>query len=137
MLLNMPSANLGEAAQTLPREKEYGFKKYKDIDTVLFSKGSWRGTVTSYYVGYKDIINGHPSGGALSCLYHARLGMLSAASMTEYRRWEKNNMIDKEKVEHFMCLTPRLELVIDGEVEYRNINDFKSGLITEETADEL
>lgn len=131
-LLNMKAPEIINTRAKLPREKEYGIRKFNDINTLLFSKGPWRGTVTAYSVPYKETINGHPSGGALSCLYHTQLGMISASSMIEYKRWEKHNMIDKEKVENFMDLTPRLELVVDEEFVFRNINDLQSELTSHE-----
>jgi hypothetical protein len=131
-LLNMKAPEIKNTRAKLPREKEYGIRKFNDINTLLFSKGPWRGTVTAYSVPYKETINGHPSGGALSCLYHTQLGMISASSMIEYKRWEKYNMIDKEKVENFMDLTPRLELVVDEESVFRNINDLQSEMTSHE-----
>jgi hypothetical protein len=136
-LLNMTPPEISQPQTILPREKEYGVKKYDDINTILFSKGPWRGTVTGYNVDYYNKTNGHCSGGALSCLYHTRLGMLSAASMTEYRRWEKYNMLDEKSIENFMCLTPRLELVIEGKPVYRNISDYQAEIEFHETQEEL
>jgi hypothetical protein len=136
-LVNMKAPEKKCFKAILPREKEYGIRKFSDINTILFSKGPWRGTVTAYGVRNKGTINGHPSGGALSCLYHSQLEMISAASMTQYNRWEKYNMLDQEKVENFMCLTPRLELVVDDELIYRNISDLHSELASHENEKEL
>ena len=137
-LLHMMSENLaGKDSTNLPREKEYGVKHYHDIDTILFSKGPWRGTIAAYNVNYKDKLNGHPSGGALSCFYHMKLGMLGAASMTEYQRWEKQNMLDSDEVDHFMCLTPRIELTSGKHEIYRNINDYNTKIQADDNGDEL
>lgn len=121
----------------LPREKVYGIKKFDSINTILFSKGSWRGTVTAFNVGYKDEINGHASGGALTMLYHTQNDIISAASMTEYQRWERFNMLDESLVENFMNLTPRLELTTDDNRVYRNISDHNAKISLAETRDEL
>lgn len=136
-LVNMTPPEISVPETVLPREKEYGIKKYEDINTILFSKGPWRGTVTAYGVHYKDKNSGHCSGGALSCLYHTQLGLLSASSMTEYQRWEKHNMLDHKTVDNFMSLTPRLELVVEGKSVYSNINDFQAKLNFNETENEL
>ena len=127
-LLNMKVPEQENPKVILPRQKEYGVRIFNDINTILFSNGPWRGTVTAYSVHHKNIVNGHPSGGALSCLYHSQLGMIGASSMTEYSRWEENNMLDDSKVENFMSLTPRLELVVGKESVYRNISDLSTGL---------
>jgi len=136
-LLNLSPPKITASHAPLPREKEYGIKKFDDINTILFSKGPWRGTVTGYNVSYQNKNNGHCSGGALSCLYHTQIGMLSAASMTEYQRWEGHNMIDEKYVDHFMSLTPRLELLIEGKPVYRNISDYQAEIDYLETDDEL
>jgi len=136
-MLNMIPPKINSPVAVLPREKEYGIKKYNDINTILFSKGSWRGTITGYNATYYNKNNAHPTGGALSCLYHTKLGMVSAASMTEYRRWEVFNMIDEKLVDNFMCLTPRLELVIEGKPVYRNISDYNAIINLNETNEAL
>jgi len=137
VLVNMTAPEIRLPQTVLPREKEYGIKKYDNINTILFSKGPWRGTITAYNANYKNTNNGHCSGGALSCLYHIKLGMLTAASMTEYQRWEAHNMLEANAVENFMCLTPRLELVIEGKPVYRNISDYQAEMKYKESAEEL
>jgi hypothetical protein len=137
-LLHTAPPAAGRHQEVLPREIEYGIKKYDSINTVLFSKGPWRGTVTGYNYLYKgNSHDGHCSGGALSCLYHMDFGMVSVASMTRYQRWESQNMLAEEDVKHFMCLTPRLELLIPGEPAYRNISDHQARIATAETNGEL
>jgi len=121
----------------LPREKVYGTKKFDSINTIIFSKGSWRGTVTAYNMDYRGRINGHASGGALTLLYHMHNDIVSAASMTEYQRWERFNMLDENLVENFMNLTPRLELTTDDNRVFRNICDHSAKLTSSENGDEL
>lgn len=125
--------------RVLPREKVYGTKHFKSVDTILFSKGSWRGTVTAYAMNYRatGTINGHASGGALTMLYNMKQDIVSASSMIEYQRWEQFNMLDEALVEHFMDLTPRLELRIGDNLVFRNICDHGSKLTTTERDDEL
>lgn len=136
-LLHTDKPDISAPENILPREKLYGVKKFDSINTILFSKGEWRGTVTAYNVGYKNEINGHASGGALTLLYHMQHDMVSAASMTEYQRWERFNMLDESKVQNFMNLTPRLELRTADRRVFRNISDFNSTLTSKETDDEL
>ena len=137
-LLHIKAPDLPFSDNMLPREKVYGMKKFDSINTVLFSKGSWRGTVTAYNVEYYgDRKDGHASGGALTLLYHMQNDMVSAASMTEYQRWERFNMLDENLVENFMNLTPRLELTMPDNRIYRNISDLNAKLSTTEREDEI
>ncbi|MCC5930749.1 MAG: hypothetical protein JJU28_16005 [Cyclobacteriaceae bacterium] len=136
-LLHTDKPDMAAPENILPRERVYGIKKFDSINTILFSKGPWRGTVTAYNVGYKTEIHGHASGGALTLLYHIQHDMISAASMTEYQRWERFNMLDENKVENFMNLTPRLEVISDDQRIFRNISDFSAKLSFAETEDEL
>jgi hypothetical protein len=136
-LLHTKAPDIPYSDDVLPREKEYGIKKFDSINTILFAKGVWRGTVTAYNVPYKDEKNGHASGGALTLLYHIQNEIISAASMTEYQRWERFNMLDDNLVENFMNLTPRLELTMDDNRVYRNISDHKAKISLKETGDEL
>jgi len=114
---------------TIPREKEYGVKKFDDIKTWLISKGEWKGTVTAYDINYRNT-GGHVSGGALSMLWHKKVGPIVAASMVRYQLWENMNM-QMEKGESYRPLTPRFETVIDG-VTYTNLCDFNARVTHEE-----
>lgn len=106
----------------LPREKTYGSRFFNDIQTVLISQGMYRATVTGYDRNYKNYRAGHASGGALSMLWHEKAGVLLAASMNEYQRYEQYNMqADTDPLS--MPLTPRIELQ-EGGTAYMNINDF-------------
>jgi len=138
-LLHIEEPEIPYADNVLPREKVYGIKRFESIDTILFSKGSWRGTVTAYAMNYRaaGTINGHASGGALTMLYHMNHDIVSASSMIEYQRWERFNMLDEALVEHFMDLTPRLELRLDDNRVFRNICDHRAKMISSENGDEL
>ena len=108
----------------LPREREYGLKLFRDIDTALVSKGKFRATITAYDREYNDVRNGHPTGGALSLLWHENAGAIFAASMNDYRRIEPQNM-QADNSPDSMPLTPRIEADIGG-VKYRNISDLSA-----------
>lgn len=137
-LLHVEKPDIPYRDNELPREKVYGTKHFRNIDTIIFSKGPWRGTVTAYAMDYREgRINGHASGGALSLLYHTKNDIISASSMIEYQRWERFNMLDKSLVENFMDLTPRLELTTKDNQVFRNISDHFAKLTSSEAADAL
>ena len=95
-------------ARRLPRDEPYGLRRFPEIGTWLASVGEWRATVTEYDWEYKPSGGGHPSGGALSLLYHQRLGPVLVASMTEYQLWEAHNQ-QLPGDWPTMPLTPRIE----------------------------
>ncbi|MGR9117338.1 MAG: hypothetical protein ACU85E_16405 [Gammaproteobacteria bacterium] len=97
--------------QELPCEKSYGVHSYPDISTWIISHRPWRATVTSYDFPYKDLTSGHASGGALSLLWHHKVGPLIAASMSIFHRVEKPDMQD-ENGPDFDTLTPRVEMIV-------------------------
>jgi len=104
-----------------------------------FAKGSWQGTVTANAMNYRatGTINRRPSGGALSMLYHMKHDIVSASSMIEYQRWERFNMLDEGMVEHFMYLTPRLELRLEDGRVFGNICDHRARMTPSENCDGL
>lgn len=110
-----------ESFTPLPRELATGVKEYPEIATWLAALGPWKGTVTAY--DWEYIKEGHPSGGALSLLWHRELGPVFAGSMTKYRMYEGSNM-QRDRDEVSMALTPRLELCQEGKC-YCNINDYE------------
>lgn len=109
----------------LPREKPYGIRYFKDIDTHLISHGAWKGTFTGYDVQY-TMKAGHASGQALSALWHEKIGPVIMASMNRYQLVERANM-QRDRALNPMCLTPRMETVRGGET-YTNLNDFQATL---------
>jgi hypothetical protein len=108
----------------LPAETDYGVKEFPEISTWLFSDGQWRATITSYDALYhKTKPVQQATGGALSLLYHRKVGLLFAASMARYIIVEKNNqqIYDGEE----FALTPRLEVFKNG-VWYTNLYDLEA-----------
>jgi hypothetical protein len=94
---------------SLPRDAAYGLRMFPEIGTWLAAVGDWRATFTEYDWEYKPSGGGHPSGGALSLLYHQRIGPVLVASMTEYQLWEAHN----QQIQGdwpTMPLTPRIEV---------------------------
>lgn len=101
----------------LPRDEAYTVKSFPELATHLASIGDWRATVTAYDWEYVEHVQtggstksggGHATGGALSMLYHQRLGPIIAASMTKYQMIEISNQQGFRDGPH-MTLTPRIE----------------------------
>lgn len=124
--------HLGEALDRLdvetplPRENARGIHSFPEIDTHLVTAGPWRGTVTGYDWMYRPDV-AHATGGALSMLWHERIGPVLAASLSRYVLAEEHNMqplVDGED----SILTPRVELWRGG-TWYTNLYDL-SAVIT-------
>ncbi|MBC8103909.1 MAG: hypothetical protein H7Z41_15150 [Cytophagales bacterium] len=108
------------AAVALPREAgTEPIRRFPEIATHLIAWSSWRATVTNYDWKYQSP-GEHPSGGALSLLWHAALGPVFAASMTRYRELEPGNMQPWRLPDPPQCLTPHLLLEQDGQA-YRSL----------------
>lgn len=108
----------------LPREQADGIKYFEELDTALFARGDWRGTVTAYDAEYyhkKDIRQA--TGSALSLLYHNKVGLICAASLAVYKQMEPLNQQDQPGKD--IALTPRLETFVD-EKWYTNLFDLTS-----------
>ncbi len=118
----------------LPREKEYGVKPFPDIQTWLVAKGNWRGTITGYDREY-HIKNGHATGGALTMLWHNKIGPLITASMNKYRTIESANM-QMDKDIYNIPLTPRFEFIDENRL-FMNISDKKADISFIEREDEI
>jgi hypothetical protein len=106
---------------TLPRDDAHSIKRFDELATRLIATGPWRATITDYDQVYYKRPTGHPTGGALSLLYHMTLGPICVASMTEYALVEPNNM-QKHGDYPTMPLTPRVEVVIDNQT-YTSLSD--------------
>ena len=118
---------------SLPREADTGVRYYPEIDTWLVAKGPWRATVTSndweYFKG------SHPSGGALSLLWHNDLRTVLSGSLNEYWLVEGINQ-QRHRDEIDMPLTPSFEYLENG-IYYRSINDLNASVTCTEAADAI
>jgi hypothetical protein len=124
-----------QSSLILPRESAYGSRWFSDIQTALIAVGGYRATVTGYDREYKNAHNGHPSGGALSMLWHDLTGPLLVASMNAYQLVEAGNMQpDNDPLS--MPLTPRVELNADG-ITYMNIDDLDAVLTVDNKKDRI
>lgn len=107
----------------LPRAQADGVKAFPEIATWLAARGPWRGTVTAYDSIYRKEVY-HPTGGALSLLWHREVGPLLAGSLAEYVMVEVNNMQPNPDAEDFP-LTPRLE-AWEGATWFTNLHDLQA-----------
>lgn len=127
------------ARPAIPRDEAYGLKSFPVIGTHLAAVGPWRATVTEYDWDYQEhpgsgFGGGHVSGGALSALYHMKLGPILTASMTHYEMIEVSNQQQERAAPH-MPLTPRIECTA-GET-YTSLNDYKASLTATHTSPEV
>lgn len=97
-----------------------GSKYFPELNVYVHNKDGFRATISALdLVTEKE--NCTPRGGALTLLYHEKVGLLCAASMTVYKRFElQNTQRHLEDVD--TPLTPRLEYR-DGKEMYSNIQD--------------
>ena len=124
---------------SVPRDEPYGLKSFKDIGTHLAAIGPWRATVTEYDWEYVEHVQaggggsggGHVSGGALSLLFHRRLGPILTASMTQYQMIEISNQQAYRDGSHIE-LTPRIECV--AAETYASVNDLNATLTANQQA---
>ncbi len=132
-VLDRGSFQVESERPAIPRDEPYGLKSFSVIGTHLAAVGPWRATVTEYDWEYQEHVQagsggfggGHVTGGALSALYHMRLGPILTASMTHYEMIEISNQ-QQELAKPHMALTPRVECVA-GET-YTSLNDYKAEL---------
>ncbi len=136
---------LSVVTTTLPRESNQGLQVYDDIATNTVSLEPWYATFTAYDLQNKRWSATHPTGGAMSMLWHRRAGPLVAASMGRYLPIEKMDMA-RATGQNYTTLTPRLELFEGGRpasnqggsedsdqiAVYSNIYDVDAQLVSEQ-----
>ena len=119
------------ARPAIPRDEPYLLRSFPVIGTHLAAIGPWRATVSEYDWEYQEHaqagggFGGHISGGALSVLYHMKLGPILTASMTHYEMIEISNQQQERAAPH-MPLTPRIECVASD--TYTSLNDYRASL---------
>jgi hypothetical protein len=109
---------------SLPREKEYGVKYYSELASYIISRYNWKATISAYDWWYMP--SSHATGGALTLLWHKKIGPVFTASLNEYQEKEPANM-ELNKMSAEICLTPRLEYN-DGNKRFMSCNDLKATL---------
>lgn len=114
-----------DSLKKLPRDYEYGFKFFKEIRTWLVSQGEWRATITGNDSEYK-VKGTHPMGGALSLLWHSKIGPIFAATMNQYNMIEAPNMQSNTR-KYLVGGTPRIEFIHDN-ISYSNLDDLDTDI---------
>jgi hypothetical protein len=114
----------------LPRAEADGLRYFEELDTVLFARGDWRGTVSAYDAEYYPKMDlRQATGNSLGMLYHNKVGMLCAASLAVYRLMEPLNQQDAPGKD--IALTPRLESYHEGDW-FTNLYDLPASFDTED-----
>jgi len=107
----------------VPRSTNDGVKYFPELDVWLGAREPWKSTVSSYDQIWKRKYSVPGTGGALSVLWHEKVGPLFTASMAEYIMVEANNQQPQPGID--FCLTPRVERFVE-DVWYTNIHDLKA-----------
>lgn len=107
---------------SLPRQMANGVMEFPELATWLVARGPWRGTISAYDWVYKKHAQ-QAGGGALSVLYHNKVGLVLVASMAKYMLVEANNQ--QPNPEKDFALTPRIETFCK-DVWYTNLYDLEA-----------
>ncbi|GGZ25414.1 hypothetical protein GCM10007049_17410 [Echinicola pacifica] len=119
----------------LPRETADGLRYFKELDVALFARGDWRGTVSAYDAEYHYKLDfRQATGGAMSLLYHNKVGPLFAASMAKYKLVEIANQQPAPGED--IALTPRVESYKYGEW-FTNLFDLTATFNTSDRAGKI
>jgi hypothetical protein len=116
------------SAQAAPEAAD-GIRFFPEIATWLAVRGPWRATVTRNDWLYQPGV-WHPTGGAISMLYHRKAGPLLAGSLAAYVRVEAANMQPSPDAEDYP-LTPRVERVVEGRV-FSTLYDLNASVRTKD-----
>ena len=131
-----------EARASLPCDVAIGVKHFPEIGTRLASIGPWRATVTEYDWEYVERVQGTgegggggcATGGAMSLLFHRKLGPILVASMTQYQMIEISNQQAFTDAPH-MTLTPRIQC--GGDATYTSLSDLEATVAASDAAHEI
>ncbi len=128
-------AKVPEERIELPREMADGIKEYKEIRTWLAAKGPWRSTFTINDWVTEDYTVANASGGALTLLWHEKIGPVLASCLIGVTNREPTNIqMNFDTVQ--LSPTPMLKMEIDGETYY-SVKDFDAQIKSEDTGDAL
>ena len=124
-----------DQSNLLPRAKADGLRYFDELDTVLFSREDWRGTVSAYDAEYYPKMDlRQATGNSLGMLYNNKVGLLCSASLAVYRLMEPLNQQDAPGKD--IALTPRLETFQEGEW-FTNLYDLPASFSTEDQNGEI
>lgn len=96
-----------------------------EMDSYIINKGEYSVSISGYDIQYLDLCTGHVSGGAISFLYHNRLGPIFVSSMSKYLMVEPNNM-QLPLFDRHECLSQRIIVFDEKGFMYSNITYFNS-----------
>lgn len=96
------------ADEPLPREAAYGRRRFDCNDTDLAAVGPWRASFSAndYYSNPRGVDVG---GGSLTLLWHRDLGLVAAATMSDWNYVEPANFQDQRRYDRVASATPRIE----------------------------
>ncbi|GAA0880252.1 hypothetical protein GCM10009119_32220 [Algoriphagus jejuensis] len=124
-----------DVSNPLPRAESDGLRYFEELDTVLFARGDWRGTVSAYDAEYNPKMDlRQATGNSLSVLYHDQVGLLCAASLAVYKLMEPLNQQDAPGKD--IALTPRLETFRGGQW-FTNLFDLPASFSTDDQDGEI
>ncbi len=118
----------------LPRAVADGVTHFDELDTTLFARGDWRGTITAYDANYYHDKYRQATGGAMSVLYHNKVGLLLTASMAVYKLIEENNQQPAPGED--IALTPRIE-TYKNNAWFTNLFDLTATIKSSDKAGEI
>lgn len=119
----------------LPRETSDGVKEFREIRTYLASKVAWKSTFTINDWVTEDYVVANASGGALTLLWHEKIGPIIAACLIGVTNREPTNIqMNFDPVQ--LSPTPMLTMEVDGEIYY-SVKDFNANVDYKNAANNL
>jgi hypothetical protein len=111
----------------LPSESAAGVRAWPETGVTRLALGPWRASFTLNDIPCTAKRGGRPSGGSPCLVWHAQAGPLLSASLTDYVRYEGDNMDEAPDPRDRHTLTPRLDLLHHG-VLHSSLHDTGAGL---------
>lgn len=96
------------ADEPLPRELEYGRRRFADFDTELAAVGPWRASFSAND-NYSNKGPVNIGGGSPTMLWHSSFGPVAAATLFSYHFVESANFQDLRRHVGVQTMTPRVE----------------------------
>ncbi len=106
--LLLSGAPESSADEPLPRELEYGRRRFADFDTELVAVGPWRASFSAND-NYSNKGTVNIGGGSPTLLWHNSLGVVAAATMFRYELVEPANFQGQRRHFAVETMTPRIE----------------------------
>ena len=125
-------ARLETKGAPLLSEKPFGLRRYRTNGVSICRVGDWRATFSENDLYFWDDRGKATGGGSLTLLWHAVLGPVFAASMSEWYLQEPGSMQQQRMDDVARCLTPRVETP-DG--AFKSVHDNEVAHTVAEEAD--